>query len=291
MSGFLEFWSGRDLWLEPMIAGVLAGAILGYIGVFIVLKRMVFVSAALSEISGVGVAFAFYIGAVMGIDPHAHGAIPILLEPTWFSLVFACGAAAAFSLRPGHRKLATETIVGLGYIIASALVLAILNSPRIAQEAHAVGDILFGNAVTVPRSQIYALFAASVAALVTHVLFFKELLFVSYDPETAVVQSVGVFRYELILNLAIAVVISVATRAVGALPVFAFTVIPAAAALMITEKLRVTIALAVAFGVLAAAVGYYVSWIEQLPTGATMVVVASVFLVPGLVNLMRRRTV
>ena len=291
MSAFADFWSGRDLWLEPMIAGVLAAAILGYIGVFVVLKRMVFVSAALSEISGVGVAFAFYVGALLGIDPHAHGAVPLLLEPTWFSLFFACAAAVLFSLRPGHRKLATETIVGLGYIIASALVLAILNSPRIAQEAHAVGDILFGNAVTVPRAQIWALFAASVAGVVVHALFFKELLFVSYDPETAVVQGVGVFRYELLLNLATAVVISVATRAVGALPVFAFTVIPAAAALMITEKMRLTITLSVAFAVVAAAVGYYLSWIEQLPTGASMVVTASFFLLPGLLKLLRRSTV
>src|SRR5207248_2277370 len=187
LSDFADFWAGRDLWREPMIAGVLAGAVLGYIGVFVVLKRMVFVSAALSEISGVGVAFAFWLGAVLGIDPHAHATIPLLLEPTWFSLVFACLAAALFSLRPGHRKLATETIVGLGYIISSALVLAILNSPRIAQEAHAVGDMLFG--------------------------------------------------------------------------------------------------------VVSAAVGYYVSWVEQLPTGATMVVVASLFLLPGLVKILRRSSV
>jgi len=291
VSDFADFWAGRDLWREPMIAGVLAGAVLGYIGVFVVLKRMVFVSAALSEISGVGVAFAFWLGAVLGIDPHAHATIPLLLEPTWFSLVFACLAAALFSLRPGHRKLATETIVGLGYIIASALVLAILNSPRIAQEAHAVGDILFGNAVTVPRKQIEALFSAALAAVVVHAILFKELLFVSYDPETAVVQGIGVFRYELLLNLATAVVISVATRAVGALPVFAFSVLPAAAALMLTDRMRLTIALSVLFGVVSAAVGYYVSWVEQLPTGATMVVVASLFLLPGLVKILRRSSV
>jgi zinc transport system permease protein len=291
VSDFSDFWAGRDLWREPMIAGILAGAILGYIGVFIVLKRMVFVSAALSEISGVGVAFAFWLGAVMGVNPHQHAEVPVLLEATWFSLLFACVAAALFSFQPGHRKLAPETIVGLGYIIASALVLAILNSPRIAQEAHAVGDILFGNAVTVPRSQIYALAAASLAAVVVHALFFKELLFVSYDPETAVVQGVGVFKYELLLNLATAVVISVATRAVGALPVFAFTVIPAAAALMITERLRSTIVLSVTFGVVAAALGYYASWVEQLPTGASMVVVASLFLVPGLLKILRRNAV
>jgi zinc transport system permease protein len=289
--GFAEFWAGRELWREPLMAGVLAAALLSYLGVFVVLRRMVFVSAALSEISGVGVATAFYVGSVAGIDPHSHGAIPVLLEPVWFSLVFACVAAALFSLRPGHRKLAPETIVGLGYIVASALVLAILNSPRIAQEAHAVGDILFGNAVTVPRAQIYALGAAGAAAVLAHALFFKELLFVSYDPETAVVQGVGVFRYEMLLNVIIAIVISVATRAVGALPVFAFTVVPAAAALMLTENIRATIPLSIVFGVIAAAVGYYVSWIEQLPTGATMVVVASVFLLPGLARLAKRSTI
>ena len=290
-AAFADFWAGRDLWLLPLFAGVLAAAVLSYLGVFIVLKRMVFVSAALSEISGVGVAFAFYVGALAGIDPHSHRGVPVWLDPTWFSLAFACGSAALFSLRPGHRKLAPETVVGIGYIAASALVLTILNSPRIAQEAHAVGDILFGNAVTVPPPQIVALAIAGALALLVHALVFKELLFTSYDPETAVVQGVGVFRFELLLNLAIAVVISVATRAVGALPVFAFSVIPAAAALMITEKLRLTIALSVVFGVVAAAVGYYVSWIEQLPTGASMVVVASIFLLPGLVNLWRRNSV
>jgi len=291
VSGFSDFWAGRELWREPLLAGVIAAALLSYLGVFVVLKRMVFVSAALSEISGVGVAFAFYVGSVAGIDPHMHGAVPLLLEPTWFSLVFACLAASLFSLQPGHRKLAPETVVGLGYIVASALVLVILNSPRIAQEAHAIGDILFGNAVTVPRSQILALAGAGAAAVLAHLLFFKELLFVSYDQETAVVQGIGVFRYEMLLNVIVAVVISVATRAVGALPVFAFTVIPAAAALMVTENIRRTIPLSIAFGIVSAALGYYVSWIESLPTGATMVVVSSLFLLPGLLRLARRSTV
>jgi zinc transport system permease protein len=73
--------------------------------------------------------------------------------------------------------------------------------------------------------------------------------------------------------------------------VFAFSVIPAAAALMIVERMRLAIALAVLFGVVSAAVGYYVSWVEQLPTGATMVVVASLFLVPGLLKILRRSSV
>jgi len=78
---------------------------------------------------------------------------------------------------------------------------------------------------------------------------------------------------------------------VGALPVFAFSVIPAAAALMLTDRIQLTIALSVLFGVISAAVGYYVSWVEQLPTGATMVVIAALFLLPGLVKILRRSAV
>lgn len=288
-AAFSDFWAGRELWAEPLFAGVLAAAVLGYLGVFIVLKRMVFVSAALSQASGVGVAFAFWVGAVVGIDPHSHGQIPALLDPSIFSLAFALGAAVLFSLHPGHRKLASETAVGLVYIVCSALVLAILNSPRIAQEAHAVGDLLFGNAVVVPRAQIVALAAAAAAALLVHLLFFKELLFASYDPETAAVQGVGLLRWEVLGNVAIAIVISAATRAVGALPVFAFTVVPAAAALLLTERLNRTVALAVSFGACAAVAGYYASWVYQLPTGACMVCVAALFLVPGLIRLGLRR--
>jgi zinc transport system permease protein len=284
-----SFWEGRELWQEPLLAGVLAAAFLSTLGVFVVLKRMVFVSAALSQASGVGVAVSFWLSAVAGIDPHSHGALPVWLDPSLFSLLFAVGGAVFFALVPGHRKIGAETAVGLLYIAASALVLVILNSPRIAQEAHTVGDILFGNAVVVPRAQIAALAVAGSLVLGVHGLFFKELLFSSYDPETSAVVGVGVRRWELLFNIGCAIVIATATRAVGALPVFAFTVVPAAAALLLTERLGPTFLLSLGFGVAAAVAGYVASWFLQLPTGATMVCAAAVFLLPGLLRLARTR--
>jgi ABC-type Mn2+/Zn2+ transport system permease subunit len=55
--------------------------------------------------------------------------------------------------------------------------------------------------------------------------------------------------------------------------------------------MRLTIALAVGFAIVSAAAGYYLSWIEQLPTGATMVVMASFFLLPGFLKILRRSSV
>src|SRR5439155_25552128 len=86
MEEHVSFWSSYLLWRDPVIVAMLAAAVCAYCGVFIVLKRVVFVSAALSSMSGVGVACAFYLASVFGIAPHAA---PLWLDPRLFALVFA----------------------------------------------------------------------------------------------------------------------------------------------------------------------------------------------------------
>src|SRR5262249_59712217 len=64
--------------------------------------------------------------------------------------LFAAAAAAVFSLHLARRRLASETVVAIGYLLAAASVIVILNSPHVSEEAHEVNDLLYGNAVAVP---------------------------------------------------------------------------------------------------------------------------------------------
>src|SRR5947209_7217234 len=73
----------------------------------------------------------------------------------------------------------------LGYLPASAMVIVVLSSPRIAQEAHEIGDLLFGNAVVVKHEHLIQLCIAAAVVFTIHRLFFKDFLFCSYEPETA----------------------------------------------------------------------------------------------------------
>ena len=91
----------------------------------------------------------------------------------------------------------------------------------------------------------------------------------------------SVRRWDAVLFLTIGLAIPVTARALGALPVFAFLTLPAAAALMLKVGFRPAFAVAAAIGVAAAAGGYVLSWIWEIPTGATMVALAAVFLLPG----------
>ncbi len=276
------FWESWFLWRDPMVVAVIAAGMCAFIGVYIVLKRVVFVSAAMSQMSGVGVAFAFFLCAIAGVDPH-HA--PFYLHPVPWAIAAAAIVAQIFSANLGHRRLAGETVIGLAYLIAAAGVILILNSPRVTQEAHEVNDLLYGNAVAVPPEQLYIMSAAAIVVAVVHGLFGKEFIFTVFDPEMARTLGVRTRLWSLVLFLTFAVAISVSTRAIGALPVFAFTVIPPAVALLVGSRMWSVFAISVGVAVVSAFLGYYASFHWSLPTGASMVMASALFLLPALQRL------
>jgi len=275
----MSFWEASFLWKEPMLASLLAAALLGYLGFFVVLRRIAFMSAALSQVSGLGVAMAFWVGSFFGVSPHDDAGF--WFSPVTFALVFALLGAAAFTLPARSRRVAPESVVALAYLVSSALVIVVLSSPRIAQEAHEIGDLLFGNAVVVRREHLVQLCIAAVLVLGVHAVFFKDFLFASFDPETALSLRVPVRALDLALHGTLAVSVAVSTRALGALPVFAFLVLPAGAALLFSERLKVVLTLSVLFALTSAAVGYWLSWTWSLPTGPVMVALAAAFWLLG----------
>jgi ABC-type Mn2+/Zn2+ transport system permease subunit len=231
------------------------------------------------------VALAFYLASVKGVDPHAA---PWYLNPLWLAFGAAAVGAALFSAQISRRRLASETVVAIGYLVAAASVIVVLNSPRVSQEAHEVNDLLYGNAVAVAPGALSIMLVTAATVLLIHAVFFKDFVFVSFDGEMARTLGYRTWLWDLLLFETFAVTSSVATRSIGALPVFGFMVLPPAAGLLLGRKLWQVFTLAVAFALVATAAGYFLSWEWSLPTGASMVVVAGLFLVPGVIDLARR---
>lgn len=282
----IGFFEAYFLWRNAMAAAVIAAAMCGYLGVFIVLRRMAFVSAALSQVSGLGVALSFFIGSYLGVDPHGD-LVPWYISPVLLSLVLSGAASLLLALPAQSRRTNTETLVALAYLAASASVVLVLASPRIVQEAHEVGELLFGSAVAVREQNLVALAATAMVVSVVHGALFKDFVYVSFDGDTA--RSVGyqVARLNVALNLTIAATVAMATRALGTLPVFAFLVLPAGAALLFSKRLWSAMVLAVLIAMVAAMLGYYLSFAYQLPTGPTMAALCALAWAPA--ALLRRR--
>lgn len=275
MASISEFFTSYFLWRDPMIVGAVSGAICGFLGVYIVLRRIIFVSAALTQISSLGVALAFYLQglAIMGL----FGA---LIDPFAISLVLTSLAALFFALNRDFFPISQEGVIGFAFIIASGAVVII--GDRITKGAHDIADILFGSAVVVDPKDVYIVPLIALIVFIIHLVFFKDFIFISFDPETA-----SLFKYPLrilntILLVSIGIVVSVTTRALGALPVFGLIALPPLTALFFTENLKLVFILSVLFGVLSAVLGYFFSFIISLPTGATIATLATLFFLLGL---------
>jgi len=264
MDGF-GFWESWFVWRDAMIVALLSAAALAYLGVWVVLKRVVYVPLALAQVSSAGVVLAYILGSWLGVHSHDMYGCGILLDPSWLSLMVAMATAFWFA----HPREDSSLAIVSAYLISGATVL--IAGGFVTQEMHDVQTVLFGNAVLVESAQILYVGGAALATAILHLLLHRRFLFASFDPDAAGAAGLRPFRLEVLLYASFALMISVATRAIGALPAFGLMVLPAMTALRLARGMRAAFALAVGLGMLAAALGYYLSFRLGLPTGAAMI--------------------
>lgn len=260
--GLREFADNFGLYRDPVLAGSFAGLVLGLAGVFIVLRRAVFVTAAVSQSAALGVACAFLLGIHTGLE------LPPVL------LAFAFGAVGALLLAFGSpSRLPREAVVGIVYLAAGSL--AVIVGERITQEAHDVASLLFGSAVLVRPLDLWLIVGVGAGATALLLALARALEFSGFDRDAARVQGLPVRRIEILLWLLVSAEVAVTTRALGALPVFAFAVLPAFGALRIARRLPACLALAASFGAASGGLGYVAAFLLDLPVGAAQTAVAT----------------
>ena len=271
MSKLLEMFQ-QDFMLNVIAGTTIVAALCSYLGVFIVLRRAVFVGAALAQVSSLGVAVALWFAGAMGMM-SGHG-LPWWAQP--LALALTLGASVALAVQYRECALPRETMVGVVYAAAAGLAILVVATTAGAESQ--VMNLLFGNVLTISGSGVAGLSALAVIVGAAHGLFFKEFLFVSFDPDMATALGIRARWWNVLLFLTIGLTISFAIRAAGALVVFNFLVLPAATSLLIGGRMRVALTLAVVFGVLASVVGIAISYVWDLPTGPTIVAFSTVVL-------------
>jgi zinc transport system permease protein len=128
-----ELTDSWDLFRDAIYAGGLAGAVLGFLSVYVVLRRMVFLSAAVTQAAGLGVALSFYAAIHLGFT----------IDPVMGATLLSLATAALLSRDFARWGLSREMILGMAFALASGA--AVLVGSRITQEAHDVQSILFAS--------------------------------------------------------------------------------------------------------------------------------------------------
>ncbi len=260
MSEISDFF--RDPWtLEFMRRGLVAAALVSIvaavIGSFVILKGMAFIGDALPHASFGGVAVAFALGQSL----YAGGAVAALIT----------ALLIGFVTRRGLIKY--DTAIGILFVGAFALGIAV-----VSRQHNYTGDLfafVFGNVLAVSWNDVWLTLGIGIAVLAFVALFYKELLFTSYDPAMAAASGlpVGWLQYGLLALLALTTVIALQT--VGIVLAVALLITPAATAQLLTRSLPAMMAVGAAVGALSSLVGLYVAWYGDLSASASIVLTAT----------------
>jgi len=238
---------------RALLAAVLIGILCSVIGVFVVVKGFSFIGAGIAHAAFAGVTLGF----LLGINP--------LLLALLFSLlmVFFVGWATD----RGELKLD----ISVGIFFAFTMALAILFIGMMKQYQAGVYGYLFGDILSVTPADLWLITGIFIFVLTIVGLLYKELQFITFDQEMAEAAGLPVvFLYYLLLVL-IAMTVVVSLKAVGVILVFALIVTPAAAAYQLVHRLTPMILISAAIGTGGSVVGLVLSYIWDVPSGATIV--------------------
>jgi len=246
-----------EFFRRGLLVAVLAGALCGLVGVFVVLRNMsyighglshaVFGGAAVAAVTGIG----FFIGA--GLWGFASG-----LVIGWVARRRIIGADAA-----------------IGVVTTASFALGLALQARFGQAKRSIEAVLFGNVLGVFDSDVIAVSLVAIAVVAVVVIMYGKLLFTTFDPEVAAVSGVRVGVVEGALMAMLSATILVTVRVVGVLLISALLVLPAVSARMITNSFRRMLIVSPIMGAAFGGVGMYASWFADVPSGAVIILVGT----------------
>ena len=263
-----------DLLTEPLgfafmqralLAASLAALVCAVVGVFVVLKGMAFMGDAVAHSSLAGMSVAYFFG----------GSI------FWGALAWAVPASLAITMISRRANLRLDTSIGI--IFVSGFALGIILMSRVTNYTADLFGLLFGNVLGVSWSEVALIGGIAGAVLLVVVALYKELLFTSYDATMSVASGIPVRLVQYLLPLLVGVTTVASLKAVGIVLVLALLVTPPATATLLARRLPGIIAYSIALSLIATVAGLYLSFYANLPSGPSIVVVATALFLLALV--------
>jgi manganese/iron transport system permease protein len=262
---------GYQFMQNAILSAFIGGIACSTIGVFVVLMHMPFIGVCMSH--------AAFAGALLGLW--------LGFNPIIGALVFSLGAAAVVGPLADRGDLNPETSVGV--IFSLMLGLAFLFMGLMPGPKSAALELLWGNILTNTRGDIIVL--GIVAALVTGIvlLFYKEIQATIFQRDMA--RAAGVPATVMLYGILFltGATITASFSSIGGLLIFSLILNPAAAAYQLTYNMKRIFLLSAVFGVISSWTGLFFSYLFNIPSGATIVVVSSVIFLVAVIFSPKRK--
>lgn len=264
-----------ELMLPALVASLILAGILGYLGIHIIARGVIFVDLALAQVAALG-----WTAAGLGLGAGLGGWLGIPSEEAGYAIGLATAlvAAALFSItRMENKYVPQEAIIGIVYVVASAAtILLAAQAPRGAEH---VEELLTGSLLWLTWPEILKAGIVSTAVGLAHWFLRKRFLTISLRPAEARKRGWSLVWWDFLFYALFGVVVTSSVAIAGVLVVFSFLVIPAVIAFLFTATTIRLLTIAWTSGTAATVFGLYVSYRSDLPTGPVVVCAFALVLV------------
>jgi ABC-type Mn2+/Zn2+ transport system permease subunit len=246
-----------EFFRRALVAATMVGALTGLIGVFVVLRRMSYI--------GHGMSHAVFGGAVVG---YVAGVNFYFAAGLWGFL-----SALLINQASRRRQIAADAAIGIVTTASFALGVALISRAR--SVTRNFDAALFGNLLAVTSSDLWVI--GSVLAVTAAVVFvlYKQLLFMTFDPEVAPVYGVRTSWLDSLFALLLAATIIASIRIMGVTLIAASLVIPPVIARLLTDRFAHMLVLSTSLGAVLGFAGLFVSFEFDIASGASIVLLSA----------------
>jgi zinc/manganese transport system permease protein len=243
-----------DLLAVPFLACLVLTGIHAYLGLHVLARGVIFVDLALAQVAALGVTA----GLLAGHAPQSDAAY------AW-ALGFTAGGAALLALTGGrHGVVPQEAIIGIVYAVAAALTVLVLD--RVPQGGEYIKQLLVGSILAVSADEVVRIAALYAAIGAFHWWCRRPMLALSFGqgpPRAALWDFIFYFTFGLVVTSSV--------RVAGVLLVFSYLIVPAVVGAWLATGLGSRLLIGWTVGVVVSALGLALSYLADLPTGATIV--------------------
>ncbi|MBN2411356.1 metal ABC transporter permease [candidate division KSB1 bacterium] len=258
---------GLIFMLPPFAACLTLIGLLGYFGIHVLKRGIIFIDIAMAQIATLGITFAY----VLKIDPESFWTYPI-------SLVFVLIAAYIFStLKSKNPRMCIEAIIGISYAVATTAAVILIDKAAGSDEH--IKEMLIGSILWVQWADILKSLLVFAAIGFIHYFFRDKFLPLSEDYETAIQKGINVRLWDFIFYLTLGIIVMHAVRIGGILIVFSFLIIPSGISALFSNKWFPRILSGWIIGTIVSIIGLYLSWKFDVPSGPAVVLFLGLFLV------------
>ncbi len=261
---------------NALAAGALASIACGIVGAYVVVNRIVFISGGIAHTAYGGIGLGYFVKYNLVPVLFADSALARDPRPGYFPLagaiLFSLLAAVTMGWVQRKTRERADTVIGVMWAIGMST--GIIFVDLTAGYKADLMSYLFGSILAVARTELVVILALDVIIIALVTLFYKELLAISFDETFAKVENVPVDAMYLVLVAMIALTVVMLMRVVGLIMVIALLTIPAAIAGQFVREMKRMMGLAIALGMVFTTVGLGLSYVYNLTSGATIILVA-----------------